>query len=319
VRGSHRRSRPPCLRKPQGTTSHAHSFRQIRKRPERGHPRTSSAHPRRQPCPHPSWPGPSSGLVTDTARKPPGPQAGVGGPWPPSTTTASSRPARRAKLAKPGVNYPGRASSSARPTRQWIAAVRSPCGMTTTRDRRAFVLTASRVMHPQEINRTHRLRPLPLTARHKHTSRAAAQPVYEQDSRRLWLWSARQSPWRPQPKHFHTTSPPVSGMITGHHFAMIDQLRRDSARDCGISATGIPAVDAGQRGPVESTGKPALGYGSCPRQRSGRDRGGAGGDTAEASNEAACLRTRPSSSLASGPDDAPASSGIVREQPRRVL
>jgi hypothetical protein len=85
--------------------------------------------------------------------------------------------------------------------------------MTTRRDRRTFVLTASRVMYPQEINRSHQKPPLLLTARCSAPVEQQLSPLYEQDRRRPSLWSARQSPSRPQRRHFRTAYLLVSGMI----------------------------------------------------------------------------------------------------------
>jgi hypothetical protein len=142
----------------------------------------------------------------------------------------------------PGEGSPTSCSSAARSTRPWpgwpprtcvtdspadqspTAAARSPVpGWPQAGPSRAFVLTASRVMHPQEINCTHRMAPLMLTRSLQQVGGAAAQPVYEQDSRPLSLWSARQSLWRPPGKHFRTAYPLFSAMITVSRSGMGDQ------------------------------------------------------------------------------------------------
>jgi hypothetical protein len=74
---------------------------------------------------------------------------------------------------------------------------------------------------------------------------AAAQPAYERDGRRLMPRSRCKSPGpHPPGKHFGTTSPLVSGMITASRSGMSDQLgprvgglvadrNRSPARRCG--------------------------------------------------------------------------------------
>jgi hypothetical protein len=100
----------------------------------------------------------------------------------------AGRAARRP--GPPGTPGPTNRPSS---TRHPANSCLPPAAVTTRPSARASVPTASRVMYPQEINCTHQMRRCclrsPLLA-----SRAAAQPVYEQDSRWLSLWSARQSP-----------------------------------------------------------------------------------------------------------------------------